>query len=146
MNRSPYPALRRVSKTFSRTSSRPPRRHSPLRYPLPSFSTSNCRSKSPTRSEPSNRPLSFHALTNCSFRNFFVFKFIQNDGGVYPPPILNRTRRPNPFCALSDPSDKNTLGVCTPNPFRMNTCKSVSKQRSLTPFRMNTYEKHRGGG
>src|SRR6266404_5844525 len=30
--------------------------------------------------------------------------------------------------------------------FRMNTCKSVSKQKTLTPFRMNTYEKHRGVG
>jgi hypothetical protein len=32
------------------------------------------------------------------------------------------------------------------NPFRMNTCKSVSKQTTLTIFRMNTYEKHRGWG
>ncbi len=32
------------------------------------------------------------------------------------------------------------------NSFRMNTCKSVSKQMTLTPFRMNTYEKHRGWG
>jgi hypothetical protein len=31
---------------------------------------------------------------------------------------------------------------CNVNPFRMNTCKSVSKQRTLTSFRMNTYEKH----
>ena len=30
--------------------------------------------------------------------------------------------------------------------FRSNTCKSVSKQRALTPFRINTYEKHREGG
>src|SRR5260370_10424345 len=30
---------------------------------------------------------------------------------------------------------------CNVSPFRMNTCKSVSKQRTLTPFRMNTYEK-----
>src|SRR5260370_33490631 len=30
--------------------------------------------------------------------------------------------------------------------FRLNTCKSVSKQKTLTPFRMNTYEKHRGVG
>jgi len=30
--------------------------------------------------------------------------------------------------------------------FRMNTCKSVSKQTTLTPFRMNTYEKQGGGG
>ncbi len=29
--------------------------------------------------------------------------------------------------------------------FRINTCKSVSKQRTLTPFRMNTCEKTRGG-
>src|ERR1700720_1686584 len=30
--------------------------------------------------------------------------------------------------------------------FRMNTCKSVSKQSTLTTFRMNTYEKRGGGG
>jgi hypothetical protein len=35
---------------------------------------------------------------------------------------------------------------CGPNPCRMNTCKSVSKQRTLTSFRMNTYEKRGGGG
>src|SRR5882757_9801335 len=29
--------------------------------------------------------------------------------------------------------------------FRMNTCKSVSKQKTLSPFRMNTYEKPGGG-
>jgi hypothetical protein len=32
------------------------------------------------------------------------------------------------------------------SPFRMNTCKSVSKQRTLTIFRMNTYAKTGGGG
>ena len=30
--------------------------------------------------------------------------------------------------------------------FRMNTCKSVSKQTTLTPFRMNTYAKQGEGG
>jgi len=30
--------------------------------------------------------------------------------------------------------------------FRINTCKSVSKQTTLTPFRINTYEKTGGGG
>jgi len=35
---------------------------------------------------------------------------------------------------------------CNVSPFRMNTCKSVSKQRTLTPFRMNTYEKQGGRG
>ena len=29
--------------------------------------------------------------------------------------------------------------------FRMNTCKSVSKQRTLSPFKMNTCEKTGGG-
>ena len=32
------------------------------------------------------------------------------------------------------------------SPFRMNTSKSVSKQRTLTTFRMNTYEKGGEGG
>jgi len=36
--------------------------------------------------------------------------------------------------------------LCSISPFRINTCKSVSKQRTSTPFRMNTYEKTRGGG
>src|SRR5258708_38210987 len=31
-------------------------------------------------------------------------------------------------------------------PFRINTCRSTSKQRTLTPFRMNTYEKQGGEG
>src|SRR5260370_29421053 len=35
---------------------------------------------------------------------------------------------------------------CNISPFRINTCKSVSKQRTLTTFRMNTYEKIWGGG
>ena len=35
---------------------------------------------------------------------------------------------------------------CNATPFRINTCKSVSKQTTLTPFRMNTYEKRPGGG
>jgi hypothetical protein len=33
-----------------------------------------------------------------------------------------------------------------PKPFRINTCKSVTKQTTLTFFRINTYEKHRGEG
>jgi hypothetical protein len=32
------------------------------------------------------------------------------------------------------------------NPFIINTCKSVSKQRTLTTFRMNTYAKQGEGG
>ena len=36
--------------------------------------------------------------------------------------------------------------LCNISPFRINTCKSVSKQRTLTAFRMNTYEKQGGRG
>jgi hypothetical protein len=50
---------------------------------------------------------------------------------VYPERLLRRATRHSPL-ALT--------------PFRINTCKSVSKQRALTPFRINTYEKHREGG
>ena|SRR5437879_5302640 len=35
---------------------------------------------------------------------------------------------------------------CNISSFRINTCKSVSKQRTSTTFRMNTYEKTRGVG
>src|SRR5260370_11807481 len=36
--------------------------------------------------------------------------------------------------------------LCNVSPFRINTCKSVSKQMTLTPFRINTYEKTGGWG
>jgi hypothetical protein len=39
-----------------------------------------------------------------------------------------------------------SLSYCPPKPLRINTCKSVSKQSTLTTFRMNTYEKPRGEG
>src|SRR5712691_9340115 len=42
-----------------------------------------------------------------------------------------------------DPAMQNATPVSL---FRMNTCKSVSKQRTLTPFRMNTCEKRGEGG
>jgi hypothetical protein len=38
------------------------------------------------------------------------------------------------------------LPKLSPIPFRINTCKSMSKQSILTIFRMNTYEKTRGEG
>ena len=43
----------------------------------------------------------------------------------------------------SPPSSAETATLTT---FRINTCKSVSKQTTLTAFRMNTYEKPRGRG
>jgi hypothetical protein len=35
---------------------------------------------------------------------------------------------------------------CNINPFRINTCKTVSKQTTLSPLRINTYEKQAGWG
>jgi hypothetical protein len=52
------------------------------------------------------------------------------------------TRRGDPLS-----SEKERWRNCSStNSFRINTCKSVSKQMPLTPFRMNTYEKQGGGG
>jgi hypothetical protein len=47
---------------------------------------------------------------------------------------------------LTSTSLKIAQFLCNVSPFRMNTCKSVSKQRTLTIFKMNTYEKARGRG
>jgi hypothetical protein len=47
---------------------------------------------------------------------------------------------------LSPADAKIAQFLCSVSPFRMNTCKSVSKQRTLTAFRMNTCEKTRGRG
>jgi hypothetical protein len=46
--------------------------------------------------------------------------------------------------ALARPSRRFSCTRLTT--FRMNTCKSVSKQSTLTTFRMNTYEKRGEGG
>ena len=142
MNSSPYPGPRRSSRAFPSASNRPPRRRhaslrssalgaSPdrdrvgasLRYPLPVLSSVNSRP-----SIVATSPLCFQQLPRCSSRNSFAFNSLHCCRGVCPPP------RSNPLLAHS------------PNPFRMNTCKSVSKQRTLSTFRMNTYEKTRGGG
>ncbi len=50
---------------------------------------------------------------------------------VYPERLLRRATRHSPLALTT---------------FRINTCKSVSKQTTLTSFRINTYEKRGGGG
>jgi len=108
--------------------------------------------------------LSFHGLTNCFSRNPFIFRNICVAGGVAAglSSILSSLRHVSALCgsALSfsfpfsfplsrkKPADRhaNSSSYGAPiNTFRMNTCKSVSKQRTLTIFRMNTYAK-RGRG
>jgi hypothetical protein len=69
-----------------------------------------------------SQPLTYQSLPYSFYRN----------GGVPPLALSSSTAYP--------------LSTCLPKPFRMNTCKSVSKQTTLTTFRMNTYEKHRGEG
>jgi hypothetical protein len=44
------------------------------------------------------------------------------------------------------PRQSHAVSWASASPFRMNTCKSVSKQRTLSSFRMNTYEKPGGRG
>ena len=68
--------------------------------------------------------------------------FTQSHRGVgYPCVYLHSPRVTSQDCIRS---------TCKPLPrvttFRMNTCKSVSKQRTLTSSRMNTYENPGGGG
>jgi len=53
-----------------------------------------------------------------------------------------RTPQPLNFSRSQIP----TLRPALPKSSRMNTCKSVSKQRTLTTFRINTYEKQREEG
>jgi len=99
--------------------------------------------------------LCFHGLTNCFSRNLFVLIVICVAGGCAQiPPSLRR------FSALcvsalfflqvvaqkAGGSNPNLYNFGAPiNTFRMNTCKSVSKQTTSTPFRMNTSAK-RGRG
>ncbi len=56
-------------------------------------------------------------------------------------PVLRGGPFSSRFSLISDPSQLTSFIS-----FRINTCKSVSKQTTLTCFRMNTYEKHRGRG
>src|ERR1700674_66493 len=59
---------------------------------------------------------------------------------------ISGARAPKSFgnCAYEKYSFCRILVQC--NAFRINTCKSVTKQTTLTFFRINTYEKHRGRG
>jgi hypothetical protein len=79
--------------------------------------------------------LSFHKLTNPFSSNSFVFSSIQIAGGVALGRLSGTSR--------GKPTMKPQFALAL---FRINTCKSVSKQRTLTIFRMNTYAKTRGGG
>ena len=84
------------------------------------------------------------------------------DGGCTPPLALPQDRDlldcPSPTPYPLSQCSTNSFRIhtyknrhfarfsCHLNPFRINTSKSVSKQMTLTAFRMNTYEKQGEGG
>ncbi len=119
---------------------------------------------------PSFPSLSFQSLTTIKFSNPLVFTTIRNAGGcTYPPaspprkiPSRFRTRPPHlPSCSVSAggaccrrlrPCRRDSctsasalnleLSTLDPrNPFRINTCRTVSKQTTLSTFKINTYAK-----
>src|SRR5260370_2752449 len=57
--------------------------------------------------------------------------------------LFPRTAGPYRDLRPASPALQNAMPVSS---FRINTCESVSKQRTLTSFRINTYEKPGGGG
>jgi hypothetical protein len=72
----------------------------------------------------------------------FVSHPYKTPGGVTLRALCAPTSMPSvlsPFLTLR-------AGQAPPTPFRINTCKSVSKQMTLTSFRITTYEKPRGEG
>src|SRR2546425_5551638 len=92
--------------------------------------------------------LCFHAVTNCKFSNSFLLTFMQIGGGCTPRPILLFTTPLSPHlpALLFSISAHFARFWCHLSPFRINTSKSVSKQRTLSIFRINTYEKQGDGG
>src|SRR5260370_42556791 len=57
--------------------------------------------------------------------------------------LFPRTAGPYRDLRPASPALQNAMPVSS---FRINTCESVSKQRTLTIFRINTYEKQGEGG
>ena len=81
------------------------------------------------RPRPALTPL-FATLRDSTSCKSFTCHSYENTGGVYE----------------LFPFRNSCLTIRAHRSFRINTCKSVSKQTTLTPFRMNNYEKHRGAG
>ena len=87
-----------------------------------------------TQKCPSVSPLPATLMHSVSRKSFPCHSYANTrDRGVTPPP-----KSSSPRVTRHSPPPLTT--------FRINTCKSVSKQTTLTSFRMNTYEKRGGGG
>jgi hypothetical protein len=82
-------------------------------------------------------------LRNAAFASRPDVWALDGNRGRFPVPEMDlRDASTQPFRSLAPYGWQNPSS----NLFGINTCKSVSKQSTLTPFRMNTYEKHRGEG
>jgi hypothetical protein len=84
------------------------------------------------------------------FRVIFCTSHHQDEAHPLPFQSLPHSFAETPGCH-PEPSLPSTVGCrpstsALPKLFRMNTYKTVSKQRTLTTFRMNTYKKNGGRG
>jgi hypothetical protein len=112
-------------------------------FPATPCASSPCQLLPPRRQNKSRRFILLQTLCfSCrSFsRSLPLFStacslFLQNTGGMGVPLYPERRRGAR---------NRLHLIMCPSNSFRINTCKSVSKQMTLTPFRMNTCEKTGG--
>jgi hypothetical protein len=129
-------------------------RHSPRRNSFP------CISLPPLSCPEPRRAHSQKSQTLCNQAN--PVSFCKTPGVGYT--LTSRPRRisnQHPLlCVASAPSasrrypysahlpcdELEKRAAPAPTTFRINTCKSVSKQRTLSPSRMNTYEKTGEGG
>src|SRR5258708_6925801 len=90
------------------------------------------------------RFLCFHQLAD---------SFCKMPGVGYPDPVFGPSEGADedPRCGrrtygAPEVGHTQNAGLASVTTFRINTCKSVSKQMTLTTFRINTYEKRGGGG
>jgi hypothetical protein len=117
-----------------------PRLRSPvcarMQFPPPMFSTTSTR----LPYSAAFQLLCFHANPNPYFANSFCFNKVQMPRGCTPFVSLCS------LCLHSVSSVLIPLVLSLSNSFRITTSKSVCKQRTLTPFKINTYEKPWGGG
>ncbi len=85
-----------------------------------------------------NKSFRIRSYRNCP-RNPFRIRSYENTGGGGTPTL---PRLPRAHLAKGCKNSE----TATLTTFRINTCKSVSKQRTLTPLRINTYKKPGEGG
>src|SRR5713101_6091990 len=106
---------------------------------FPVFSRTN-----PPRSTAANS-FRFRSYRHPSCKSFRIRSYENTGGGGTPTlPRLPSLPRASKGAHLAKGCKNSETATLTT--FRINTCKSVSKQRTLTPLRINTYEKRGEGG